>query len=232
MCQILVARRNTYLVDNNDTEINYEPIYLSGLSYPISSSELILQPKQYMLNPKVLSYINEHGLYAIDRIKQRMSDHRFQHSLRVAAMSQQLMEKYKPELKHLAFTAGIYHDIAKEMNLTEQVDIATNVLGIYNFVSPKVLHGYIGAYILRKDYLFSNQLILDAISRHTLPFDYYFDEPSLLDKILYLADKLEPSRTDDDVFGQDINTYRELAFKDVDACFDKLYNWLQSNLMK
>lgn len=231
LCKIVVAKRN----HNNSQSLNNssdEPLYVDGLPFTVAASDLILQPKKYLLHPDVLDYINNHGLYAIDRIKPLMSDHRFQHSLRVATMCQQLMEKNNPNLKNLAFTAGIYHDIAKEMSFADQVRIAEDILGIYDFASPKVLHGYIGAYLLKTNYLFSNDMVLDAISRHTLPFNYYYDEPSLLTKILYLADKLEPSRTNEDVFGQDINTYRELAFQNIDLCFTKLYTWLQSNLAK
>lgn len=228
LSKIIVAKRN---FDNKEsTSYSNAPLYIDGLSFPISSSELILQPKKYMLHPSVVNYINDHGLYAIDRIKLLMSDHRFKHSLRVATMCEQLMEKHDPSLKKLAFTAGIYHDIAKEMNFNDQIRIAEDILGIHNFVSPKVLHGYVGAHLLKTNYLFNNEMVLDAISRHTLPFNYYYDEPSLIAKILYLADKLEPNRTDEDVFGQDINTYRELAFNNIDLCFNKLYTWLQSNL--
>lgn len=231
LCKIIVARRNHD--DNNSSVISTdEPLYVDGLTFPVASSDLITHPKKYLLHPDVLNYINDNGLYAIDRIKPLMSDHRFQHSLRVATMCEQLMEKHNPSLKRLAFTAGIYHDIAKEMSFADQIKIAEDVLGIYDFPSPKVLHGYIGAYLLRTNYLFNNDMVLDAISRHTLPFDYYYEEPSLLAKILYLADKLEPSRTNEDVYGQDINTYRELAFHNIDSCFIKLYTWLQSNLAK
>lgn len=230
LVKIVVANR-----DNNEAlnaNINCDPIIISGLKFPISSSQIRKQPLPYLLDEKVLNYINDYGLYAIDRIKPLMSEHRFQHSLRVAYMASDLMSHYNRELIHLAYTCGIYHDISKEMDYSKQEEIAKNILGINQYEHVKVLHGYIGAYELRQKYWFNNQNILNAIARHTKPFDFFHDEPTLLDKVLYLADKLEANRTDNDVFGKDINYYRKLAYKDINLCFIELYNWLQFNLSK
>ncbi len=230
LVKIVVANRDNDEVVN--ANINCDPIIISGLQFPVSSSQIRTQPLPYLLDEKVLNYINDYGLYAIDRIKPLMSEHRFQHSLRVAYMASDLMSHYNKGLIHLAYTCGIYHDIAKEMDYSKQEEIAKNILGINQYEHVKVLHGYIGAYELRQKYWFNNQNILNAIARHTKPFDFFHDEPTLLDKVLYLADKLEANRTDNDVFGKDINYYRKLAYKDINLCFIELYNWLQFNLSK
>lgn len=228
-CKIIIAKR-----DNEEIEhkFNTIPYTLPGIDIKISSTNIRHKPTLYSLNYKVLNYINEHGLYAIDRIKPLMSQKRFEHSLRVAYMAKDLMNHYDSNNNNLAFTAGIYHDIAKEMHFDKQINIAEDILGITKYDSPKVLHGYIGSYLLRNEYYFNNQLILDAISRHTKIYDFYTTKPTLLDKVVYLADKLEPNRTDEDVFGQNIDEYRKLAYKNIDQCFEKLYNWLQINLSK
>lgn len=231
LANIIVAKRDGQDI-NNPLLGKYEPLTIPGLEFHVSSTSLRIAPQPYLLNYEVLQFINNQGLYAIERIKPILSEHRFKHSLRVAHMARDLMDKYDSSQSHLAYTAGIYHDIAKEMNYDQQENIAKNILGINSYDHVKVLHGYIGGYLLRQNYWFDNKLILDAIARHTKPFDYYTDQPNLLDKVLYLADKLEANRNNDDVFGQDINTYRQLAYKNVDECFNKLYNWLQFNLTK
>lgn len=204
-----------------------EVTYIKDGLVNISSSSIRREViKPYELNEDVLKYINEHGLYAIERIKQFEKESRFAHSLRVAFMARELMNIFDKNQANLAYTAGIYHDICKDMDLNLQVDIAENILGITEYVSPRVLHGYIGAYKLKTEYMFSNELILNAIRRHTRPYDYYDTEPTLLDKVVYLADKLEPNRTNDDVCG-DISYFRELAKKDIDQCFKELYEHTQ-----
>ncbi|GAA5414536.1 nicotinate-nucleotide adenylyltransferase [Ureaplasma ceti] len=220
------CRTNTCLCDTPVRDFQ-DIIYLKEELVELSSTEIRKEPlKPYSLNVDVLNYINDHGLYAIERIQQFEKESRFKHSLRVGYMAKQLMQAVKPEWAHLAYSAGIYHDICKDMPLDLQVDIAENILGITDYVSPKVLHGYIGAYKLKAEYGFSNDLVLDAIRRHTKPFDYYETEPTLLDKVVYLADKLEPNRTDEDVCG-DIEYFRALAKQDIDKCFVELFEHTQ-----
>lgn len=228
--KIVVAKRNNVQINNSNLDI--DPIIIPGINYEISSTLIRLNPKPFFVPNNVLNYINDHGLYAINRIKSLMSEHRFNHSLRVAFMCKELMNKFDNKQSILAYTAGIYHDIAKEMDYDNQINIAENILGIYDYGSPKVLHGYIGAYLLQTKYFFTNKNILNAICRHTKPYDYYNEEPTLLDKVLYLSDKLEPNRNNDDVFGEDINYYRKLAFNDPNKCFEELLNLIQSKITK
>lgn len=235
--KIIVANRDGMDLNNPEIKcaslINHNPLTILGLKKDsISSTNIRIAPKASWLNEKVLNYINDNGLYAISRIKPLMSEKRFQHSLRVAHMAKQLMGKYCPQKANLAYTAGIYHDIAKEMDFSEQERIANEILRIHRYEHPKVLHGYIGSYLLKTKYLFTNQEILDAISRHTKPYDFYTTEPTLLDKVLYVADKLEPNRTNEDVFGKDIEEFRKLASTNINECFTTLYNWIQENLTK
>lgn len=201
-------------------------IYLNQNLLDISSSQVRKEVHPYELNESVLNYINDHGLYGIQRIKGFEKDSRFAHSLRVAQMSKDLMAHYKPEETDLAYCAGLYHDIAKDLDLDWQEMIAQTILGITDYVSPRVLHGYVGAYILKANFLFSNEYVLNAIRRHTRPFDYYDTEPTLLDKVVYLADKLEPNRTNEDVCG-DVNYFRQLAYQDIHQCFTELYEHTQ-----
>lgn len=223
----VVAKRDDYELK---TYSDFQPIILNNQVLDISSTKLRTFVKKYEIPYSVLEYINNNGLYAIQRIESLMSNHRFSHSLRVAKYAHKLMMIYDSKQANIAFSAGIYHDIAKEMPLLEQETIAKNILGIYDYKHPKLLHGYIGSYLLQNNYCFSNNQILNAIARHTKPFDYFLDQPDLLTKVLYLADKLEPNRTNDDVFGFEIDYFRNLAETNIDQCFIELYNHLQTYL--
>ena len=206
-------------------------IYIKDRPLDISSTKIRKIVHGFELNEEVLKYINNHGLYAAERVQKFTKESRYAHCLRVGYMCRDLMEHWNPELKDIAYSAGIYHDIAKDMDLNEQVAISENILGITEYVSPRVLHGHVGAYQIKMNYKMENELILDSIRRHTRPFDYYETEPTLLDKVVYLCDKLEPNRTDEDVCG-DIEYFRKLAYQDIDRCFTELYEHTQKAFAK
>lgn len=207
-------------------------IYLNDKVYKVSSTEMRAHPLKEWMDEKVLNYINDHGLYAVERLEKICKPSRFKHCLRVGAYAKDLMQNIDPNKVHLAYTAGVYHDISKDMPECRQVCIAQDILGIKDYVSWRVLHGWVGAFVLENDFLFKNQYVLNAIRRHTKPYDYHNEPLTELDKVVYLADKLEPMRTNEDVFGCDINYFRDLAKTDYERCFDELYTLTQRELSK
>ncbi len=171
------------------------------------------------LDADVLKYIMTNGLYAQNLLKTYMDEERYLHSMRVAQTAKMITALQKPELQHKAWLAGLYHDLAKCFSQSQQEMIAYDYLGLAHD-SWKVLHGPVGAYYLHTIYHFDDKLILDAIMRHTKPYNY--GSPiTFLDKVLYCADKLEPNRTDTDI--NNIEYFRILFKQDVDKCFDELY---------
>ncbi len=199
-------------------------------SIDISSTAIrTFKVKPTDLNLNVLKYINDNGIYAIERLQHYCSPERFKHAFRVAWFASELCNKHNldKEMLRRAQVAATYHDIAK--NLDDKLQIKLFKKTKYHPMIPvKTMHGYVGAYILEKDFLFNDSEILNAIRRHTLPFTYFESKPTLLDKIIYISDKLEMFRTDDDVVNQPISYFRDLAFKDIDNCFDELYKDLTS----
>lgn len=207
---------------SNDKDL-HDIIYINDELYHISSTQIRKRPLKEMVIEGVIDYINDHGLYACERIERMCKPSRYQHCLRVAYYASELMKNIDPKQVYLAYTAGIYHDMCKDMDECEQVEISEMILNIKEYPSWRVLHGHVGAFILEVDFLFKNQYVLNAIRRHTRPYDYHNDPLTVLDKVLYLADKLEPLRTNDDVLGRDIEYFRKLAKTDYENCFDELY---------
>ncbi len=201
----LLAKYNAFVIDDKQIFINATDIR-----------------KYYLMDQvdeDVAKYIMANGLYAEGLLKTYMDEKRYLHSMRVAQMAKTITSHLKPELSHDAWLAGLYHDIAKCFSQQKQEMIAYDYLGL-NRDSWKVLHGPVGAYYLHTVYHFNDKLVLDAIMRHTKPFNY--GEPiTFLDKVLYCADKLEPNRTDEDI--NNISYYRDLFKQDVDKCFSELY---------
>lgn len=112
-----------------------------------------------------------------------------------------------------AMLAGLLHDCAKcipndeKIKLCEKNDI---VITQVEYDSPYLLHAKLGAYLAETEYEVKDPKILHAIKVHTT------GEPdmSILDKIIYIADYIEPGRDK----APNLEYVRRLAFQDLNAC--------------
>lgn len=167
-------------------KVNFKYIKLGYFVKNINSTSLRIKPIRNHLDPLVLKYINKKGLYAIERLKNNVSDYRFQHSLRVKDIALEICSSLKiNELLDRCYVASIYHDYCKEMPKDDLEKIAKK-LKIRNYISYKVLHAPVGAFIVQKHFFINDKNVLDAISNHVIPVD-----ESTLTKIIYCADKLD-----------------------------------------
>ncbi|AEG73453.1 nicotinate-nucleotide adenylyltransferase [Mycoplasma haemofelis str. Langford 1] len=177
--------------------------------------------------PLVQEYVNKSSECAIKRIKKYLSPTRFKHSLRVAGAIQKINETIEledAELRYNSYIAALYHDICKEFKKEELIEIAGRELGITSFPSYKVLHGPVGAWFMKTNYLFNDENILEAVAEHTVPSE----NPKKITKLLYLADHLELEKRDrypDDIYNQ---VWEFLDQKDVDKAFEMLLNFCNS----
>ncbi len=148
----------------------------------------------------------------MEEIKKRLSGRRYRHTLGVAFTSASLAMRYAYD-PDIAFTAGLFHDIAKEfskektLRLCEENAIPISQVEKRNTV---LLHGKLGAFVAKTEFSVTNKEILDAIRCHTTGKP----EMNLLEKILFTADYIEPLR---DRRGSNLDTIRQLSFMDLDA---------------
>jgi nicotinate-nucleotide adenylyltransferase len=105
-----------------------------------------------------------------------------------------------------ALIAGELHDCAKELAEDEQRKMAQERCGDL-FTDFKLLHSPAGATMAREKFGIEDEEILDAITYHTTGRG----NMPVLDKIVYLADKIEPSRT-----YTDLSEMRKVAEYDLD----------------
>lgn len=124
-------------------------------------------------------------------VKERISEHRFEHVCGVMKVAEELSKIYKVDLEKVKI-AAIAHDVAKEMK-DEDVkkfceDNNIELGEIVNY--PKVIHSHVGAYIAKVEYGIEDEDILNAIKYHTTGRP----EMSMLEKVIYLADFLDESR--------------------------------------
>lgn len=133
---------------------------------------------------------------------------RFEHCLRVEQTAIQLAKLNHEDVEKAA-VAGLIHDYAKERSAEEfkRVIIAKkmdpDLLNWGNFI----WHGEVGAEIIQDELKITDEEILNAVRRHTIGAV----QMTTLDKIVYVADYVEPER---DFPGA--NYAREVAFADLD----------------
>ncbi|MDR2828983.1 MAG: bis(5'-nucleosyl)-tetraphosphatase (symmetrical) YqeK [Mycoplasmataceae bacterium] len=124
------------------------------------------------------------------KIKKMISKKRFQHTLAVAKIAKELASCHNVDpIK--AYLAGILHDAAKEFSDKDILKLMENDAKIKKFPNVRTMHGVAAAHYAEQTFGVTDKEILDAISMHVIPNK----KCSQLSMIIYLADKLEPSRT-------------------------------------
>lgn len=139
----------------------------------------------------------------------RLSKNRLIHSCNVADVAVKLAKEYGID-EETAYVAGLLHDYAKGLSSEMLLKIAeeNNLIDDeIEYLIPDILHAKVGAFLLKKEGVVENEEVLQAIANHTLGAI----EMSDLDKIIFLADMIEPSRD-----YPTLDRLKCLAFKNLD----------------
>jgi len=135
---------------------------------------------------------------------------RYRHTIGVAYTCASLAMRYGYNIE-MAMAAGYFHDIAKYMSSSEILEKCKELSIEFTkeeAENPQLLHGKLGAYIAKRDYNLTNEDILRAITYHTTGYM----NMNTLDKILFVADYIEPNRKNFD----DLDKIRKAAYEDLD----------------
>ncbi len=135
---------------------------------------------------------------------------RYEHTLGVAYTAAALAMCYDVTIKD-AEIAGLLHDCAKcitnekRISICEKHNIPINEIERCN---PFLLHAKVGSFFAMEEYNITNPDIINAILNHTT------GRPgmSMLEKIVFVADYIEPNRRQ----APNLNEIRKMAFKDID----------------
>ncbi|GAB2027206.1 bis(5'-nucleosyl)-tetraphosphatase (symmetrical) YqeK [Lactovum odontotermitis] len=142
------------------------------------------------------------------KIQTMVKPSRFRHMLSVEKTAAELAKRYMGNI-YSASLAGLLHDYAKELTDADFLALIDKYQldpELKNW-SNAVWHGKVGFLKIKEDLGLNNAEILHAIEVHTVGAK----ELSLLDKIIYVADYIEPGR---DFPG--VNEARELADESLD----------------
>ena len=145
-------------------------------------------------------------------LKKALKKERYEHSEGVAYTSAALAMRYDPSLVDKALVAGLLHDCAKYLSVQTMLDLCEE--GGYDpgekrLQNTGLLHAKAGAVVVRKKYKINDPDIVSAILWHTTGKI----DMTLLEKILYVADFIEPNRTKIDAKIQE--HLRRVAFSDI-----------------
>ena len=142
-----------------------------------------------------------------------LSDSRYNHSISVMNMCEALASRYNVNVKK-AKLVGLMHDMAKDMTKEEKMQYVKNNNIECSLIEEKIveiLHGKIAADICKKKYQFDEEMCT-AIKYHTTGKE----NMTLLEKILFIADKIDETRN-----YEGVEDLRELAFEDLDKAILK-----------
>ena len=126
------------------------------------------------------------------KLKEILGEERLEHSVNTSKIARKLAIKYDYDADK-AEVAGLLHDCAKDLDykILEKIVLEYNIkLDEIVQKIPKLLHPLVGVVIAKKEFNIQDPVILKAIKTHSTGAA----QMSLLDKIIYLSDKIEPLR--------------------------------------
>ncbi len=169
-------------------------------------------------------------IFMYERILRKiLTPHRLIHSINTMREAVRLAKIFKADIDKSAI-AGILHDCAKYNNAEklykELVSKEENgeIINYENLIPEKILHAYWGELVAKKAYGIEDNEVLNAIYYHTTSRE----NPSLLEKIIFVADKIEPGRK----FPR-IDKIRMITYKNIDngyyECLKDIIKVLENN---
>lgn len=146
------------------------------------------------------------------KLKKYLDEDRLWHTLGVMQMSASLAIRYDYPMER-AQLAGLLHDCAKCIPAKKKLKICKeNKIPVTDFEREHtfLLHAKVGAWVAREKYGVTDPEILSAITWHTTGKE----DMTLLEKIVYIADYIEPARNK----APRLPEIRKIAFEDLDHC--------------
>lgn len=141
-------------------------------------------------------------------LKNNLSKYRYEHSIRVAEEAKKLARYYNCN-EGDAYIAGLLHDIAKEYNVEQKEKIVFKYnldKSLLSDINKNISHAEIGSLVAKELYKVNDD-ICQAIKYHNVGNK----DMTLLDKIIFIADKIECGK---DYPG--IEEQRKMVYIDID----------------
>lgn len=150
------------------------------------------------------------------KLKNELDESRYEHTIGVMDTAACLAMRYGADLTQ-ALVAGLLHDCAKCIPNDKKLKLCRkNGIEVTPFEekAPFLLHAKLGAWMAEHEYHVSDPAILSAIACHTTGKP----DMSLLDKIVFIADYIEPGRNK----APGLSEIRRLSFTDIDQALIRI----------
>jgi predicted HD superfamily hydrolase involved in NAD metabolism len=150
--------------------------------------------------------INLDGM--LNMLKVNLDEIRFAHTLGVCEAAVALAERYGED-KDKAYLAALLHDCARGLNYEETLAYCQEnhiALDEHMKVDANPIHALVGAHMAEQCYKIEDEAVIKAITRHATGYE----SMTLLDKIIFVADAIEPNRA-----GTDVDEVRQAAARDL-----------------
>lgn len=159
---------------------------------------------------------------AMEIAKEKLPEKRYKHSKRVAETAVAMAKIFEGD-EDKCYLAGMLHDYSKYDELSEMYQYVTQYELDPNLLSFKseVLHGPVAAVKMREDFGVDDEEIYEAIANHTSGRS----QMNLNEKILFVADYIEPKRTQPGV-----DFIRDIVFEEQNLDF-AVYEITKSNIL-
>lgn len=145
-----------------------------------------------------------------DYIEKNLKVRRLVHTYGVADEGIKLAERFGADAEK-AELAGLFHDMFKNTPVDEMNEYVRKYGLSYKLINnPDLAHAKVAAEVMKRDYGIDDEDLLNAVSYHTTGRP----EMSTLEKVVFLADAIEPSRD-----YPTVDNARKLAYESLDiAC--------------
>lgn len=150
------------------------------------------------------------------KLKKKLEPYRYEHTLSVSYTAMALAMRYGCDLEK-AELAGLLHDCARQFdNQTIYEKCLEKGIPVTKDEEKNkvLLHAKYGSYMAEHKYQITDPEILSAIRYHTTGKP----DMTLLEKIIYIADYIEPRRNKAD----NLDSMRQLAFVDIDQALTEI----------
>ena len=147
-------------------------------------------------------------------VRSHLSDKRWNHTVNVVSEAEKLCQMYGGDMGKCV-TAAIFHDVVKELP-NEELNALVRKFGFDEkyIDSPNLSHGKIAAALLKHEWGIDDEDIINAVSYHTTGRAGM----SKTEKIVFIADAIEPTRVYNGV-----EAIRKATYEDLDrGCLKSL----------
>ncbi len=224
-----------FFKNKNSAYLTREPLAINACGGAASTLvreylKLGVSPFQFVPD-KVCEYIERRGLYLIDDkyydfMRKNSKPERLKHTAGVVFFAREYAKRLSVSEQKAAL-AALLHDAAKYLDYRDYQGFDINAIaaefGEKNVPKP-VIHQFLGEYVARTVLGVTDEEVLSAIRYHTT------GRPRMtnLEKIIFVADLLEPSRG-----YADVNELRAAVDADFESgfllCVERIYAFLKKD---